>query len=615
MAGISIKAIRGMAPRVPERALNPSASVLLRDADFNAVELRPLPAPKTVAAGALTKAGAMKTIYRFGYESPNEAEHWFHWTERVHAVRGAFAGDTEERTYFTGTDFPRMTYASAALSGAGTDYPVVSYRLGVPRPGGAIIASVSNRAITSLTWGGGVVTAVCPEPHGLVTGDKVSIEGAAPTEFNGEALEITRISDTTFSFEPGMAPAGNATAPGGYHLGGLVERRAYAVSYVSAKDERGAPGGVVLVSCYAGQVVTLTLPTPPTGPYNLATALIWRTADASDETVYRLAGEVPFNVTTYVDRALFDQLGDLIDCRENLMPPEALKCLTDGPNGMMAGIAGSEVCFCLGYKPHAWPIGCRYTLTERPVGIGQFGQSWLVLTEGSPRIFTGIDPYAMSEEVLTGLPSCVSEASIVEVAGGVAWSCKDGLAFFGPEGFRLLTAEQFDEDSWADYAPGTIIGGEWRTRYVGFFTRADATRAGFIYDFATNDFRETSVTADAVFYDPALRELYLAQGDDVKRFAGDDANPLPYKRISPPIETPTAVCPAWAKVVGSKYPINLEVIADNRSVLDIAVADSTPFRLPGGYRSKRFRFVLSGAGHFQSAFLGQTVRDLQGTIE
>lgn len=615
MAGITIKAIKGMAPRVPERALNPSASVLLRDADYNAVELCPLPAPKKVAAGVLTKAGAMRSIYRFGYESPNEAQHWFHWSERVHAVRGAFAGDTEERTYFTGTDFPRMTYASAALSGGGTGYPNVSYRLGVPRPTGTIMASVSNRVITSIAWADGVATVTCEEPHGLVSGDKVTIDGAAPAEFNGEGFTITKLTDTTFSYVPNTAPAGNATTPGGYHLGGLIERRAYAVSYVSAKDERGAPGGVVLVSCFAGQIVTLTLPTPPTGPYNLATALIWRTADASDETVYRQAGEAPYNATTFVDRALFDQLGDLIDCRDNLMPPKSMTCLTDGPNGMMAGIAGNEVCFCIGYKPHAWPIGARYTITEKPVGLGQFGQSWLVLTEGSPRIFTGIDPYAMSEEVLTGLPSCVSEASVVEIAGGVAWACKDGIAFFGPDGFRLLTAEQFEEDSWAAYAPDSIIGGEWRTRYVGFFTRGDGTRGGFIYDFATNDFRETSVTADAVFYDPALRELYLAQGDDVVRFAGDDANLLPYLRVSPPIETPTAVCPAWAKVVASTYPVRVEMEADGRRVFATNVADSRPFRLPGGYRSKNFRFTFAGTGRLQSAFFGQTVRDLQGVIE
>ena len=36
----------------------------------------------------------------------------------------------------------------------------------------------------------------------------------------------------------------------------------------------------------------------------------------------------------------------------------------------------------------------------------------------------------------------------------------------------------------------------------GFYDTGEK-RGGFIYDFATNDFRETSVTADAVFYDPA----------------------------------------------------------------------------------------------------------------
>jgi hypothetical protein len=71
----------------------------------------------------------VKAIHRFA------SNFWFHWTADVNAVRGPVAGDTQERTYFTGDGVPKVTDASIATSGGGTDYPNVSYTLGVPAPG------------------------------------------------------------------------------------------------------------------------------------------------------------------------------------------------------------------------------------------------------------------------------------------------------------------------------------------------------------------------------------------------------------------------------------------------------------------------------------------------
>ena len=87
----------------------------------------------TTQQAALTKAGDIKTIYRFAGDSNPANGFWFHWTDYVDVVQGAIANDTEETTYYTGDSAPKYTYAGIATAG-GTDYPMNSYLLGIPIP-------------------------------------------------------------------------------------------------------------------------------------------------------------------------------------------------------------------------------------------------------------------------------------------------------------------------------------------------------------------------------------------------------------------------------------------------------------------------------------------------
>lgn len=68
---------------------------------------------------------------------------WFHWLEDVDVSRGTVAGDTLERTYFTGDGAPKMTYAGIATTG-GAPYPAASYTLGVPAPETAIDVALGS---------------------------------------------------------------------------------------------------------------------------------------------------------------------------------------------------------------------------------------------------------------------------------------------------------------------------------------------------------------------------------------------------------------------------------------------------------------------------------------
>lgn len=127
----------GIAPRLDPRRIGETNAQTALNCDLRNGTLRALRG--TSAVWTLTKPGTIKTIYRFGQTLSDESLYWFHWTDDVDVARGQIAGDTDERTYYTGDStygHPRVTKASIALTG-GTNYPMASYRLGVPAPASA----------------------------------------------------------------------------------------------------------------------------------------------------------------------------------------------------------------------------------------------------------------------------------------------------------------------------------------------------------------------------------------------------------------------------------------------------------------------------------------------
>lgn len=135
---ITLKKFGGKAPRVDAQLLPDNAAQIATNTKFWRGTLQPFRSYSTVVGQ--TKSGTITSIYRFG-KSAGESQYWFHWTTDVNAVRGPVAGDTSEKTYFTGDGVPKVTDSSLATVGGGTAYPINSYTLGVPKPTGTPIAS------------------------------------------------------------------------------------------------------------------------------------------------------------------------------------------------------------------------------------------------------------------------------------------------------------------------------------------------------------------------------------------------------------------------------------------------------------------------------------------
>lgn len=130
MVTIVVKQFGGVAPRTPPRYLADTQAQTALNCPVWLGSLTGL--PDTTLVRNTTRSG-VKSIYRFGLDINEDGRYWFEFTTDTDVVRGAIAGDTEERTYFTDGVKPKKTNHLLALTG-GTNYPLASYDMGVKPP-------------------------------------------------------------------------------------------------------------------------------------------------------------------------------------------------------------------------------------------------------------------------------------------------------------------------------------------------------------------------------------------------------------------------------------------------------------------------------------------------
>ena len=87
-----------------------------------------------------------------------------------------------------------------------------------------IATTTTAQTISTITRGGtGNLTATLTtaSPHGLITGNRITVSGATPAEFNGTYV-ITRTGASTLTYTMATAPSGNATVVGIYTTIGIT---------------------------------------------------------------------------------------------------------------------------------------------------------------------------------------------------------------------------------------------------------------------------------------------------------------------------------------------------------------------------------------------------------
>lgn len=105
-------------------------------------------------------------------------------------------------------------------------------------------------AIASITFVGTTATLTTIYPHGLSTGNNVTVSGAAPSQYNTTA-NITVTGATTFTYTMGGTPATNATAVGQYVVNqttASITRVGTTATLTSGTPHNLATGDFILVA-------------------------------------------------------------------------------------------------------------------------------------------------------------------------------------------------------------------------------------------------------------------------------------------------------------------------------------------------------------------------------
>lgn len=399
---------------------------------------------------------------------------------------------------------------------------------------------------------------------------------------------------------PGTAPS--LTPTGTPPSGANAETRVYIYTFVSDKGEESIPSAPATADLVVGQgMVVSSMETSASNGAVLEYKRIYR----AQRGVYLLVAEIPATQTSYTDEVASDDLGAACPSIGWDMPPETLKALTAGPNGMMAGIDGYTVRFCEPFRPFAWPQAYSQTVDYPCVGLGQFGQTFVVLTTGFPYLINGVHPSNVAMAPAKFYQPCVAKRSIVSTGGDVIWASPDGLVSIGASGEQNLTENIFTPDQWRELRPETMTGSWHEGWYVGSYDPGSGLRS-FMFRPATQEWVDLpSLAIQATYRDTVGDALYVCVDDTIKQFRAGDL--LAYRWRSQEIVTPLSDFVA-ARVTGS-YPVTFRLFKDKQLKMEKSVTSDEPFKLPGGL-ARQWSVEVAGT----NAVLGVALATSEGEI-
>ena len=532
------------------RAINPvmlpdTVGVVSRNQKPGRGDLRAWKSPTTVA----TVPAGRQTIYRMGRDVNSDSQYWLSWTTTVNVVRGFDASDTTEQTYYTGDGAPKFTNNVIGLATA--PYPTASRPMGIPAP------------------------------------------ATAPT--------VTSTNS-------------NAASP-------VTEYYYYVYTYVNSLGWESAPSPVsaLITRDNLGSTTISAFSSVPSGNYDIASIRIYRTQGSSTGTDFYFLREITTGTASTTDdnrdlgEALATNLwfpapGIPTGGASNITEP-TLSNLTAMWNGMMSGISGNAVRICEPYTPYAWPANYEIVPPDsKPIGLGVFGQTMLVVTTGRPLLLQGSTPDGMDQRPLEMQQACVAARSVVSMGTGVAWASEDGLCWFGQDGARILTNGIMLREDWQAIVPSSVIGKMYEGLYLGSYDDGSG-RKGFLIDPNGGGMYFLDTGYEAMYFDSLKDQLYVLTGTNVGKW--DTGTSMTYRARSKPFRQGAPINYAAAVVNANAYPVTFRLYADGSLKHTQTVADRNPFRLPSGYRAFEYQIEIEGTNPVQDVAIATSIEELK----
>lgn len=227
----------------------------------------------------------------------------------------------------------------------------------------------------------------------------------------------------------------------------------------------------------------------------------------------------------FIDDVPVDAIQEQIPSLNWNAPPDGLTGVITMPNGMMAGFVGKDIYFCEPYRPHAWPEVYVLTADYLVVGLGAYGNSLVIMTEGNPYVATGSAPESMAADKLELNLPCINARGIQDMGYGVAYPSHDGLVLVQNGSASVVSGQLFARDDWQRLSPRTMIAGQFNGRYLACYRYSDGAGNEFagtlLFDVSGSQpfIIRSDITPGAFVYDIVSGELYFL--DDVDVYSWD----------------------------------------------------------------------------------------------
>lgn len=415
MVALTVNRFRGMTPRRGRQLVSAEMATSAVNCDLISGEMRSLTRASLIGDFAGTAFnGQLERAFRVALTQG--ANGWALFDdETVDFLKGRLVNDVHERYYWT-SETTRPQYNEGAKVIA--TRPATGRTLGVPRPTGTF-----------------VVAAELPHPPDTVTRTYV----------------YTWVNDLG---EEGP-PSEPVTSRGG-------ETQPWLISGLDA------------------------LPIQPwLGEGHITHKRLYRTVVGAMDTVdYHFVHEMAFNAITYTDNNPTYKVGSnrTLESEFFYPPPKNLIGIVAHPNGFFVGFGGGragagdadedatarDIYFSFPYRPHAWsPL--NVISTQHVIkGLGVFGTSIIVCTQGYPYIMTGIRPESMVLTKANAAEPCVStRRGIVSMPYGVVFPTQNGLVVVNSSGFTDMTKQVIGRNEWiTDYVPHQFHAARYQQQYI-----------------------------------------------------------------------------------------------------------------------------------------------------
>lgn len=513
-----------------------------------------------------SKTGANKKLFLMNNNL------WLAWPVVTDAALLQMANNSDWQVAFTdlldasSTAGPKYTSLSLAVAGGGTTYPTSFHPLGIIAPTAKLVATVIAKPAPAnsviINW----------EVSGTVT-DAIS----------------NRIA------------------------------RTYVYTYVNEAGRQGPPSASSDIA-YSNDDETITLSGFIAAPQVDITKI--RIYVASSGGTFNFLKE---SAASTANLSITDNtVGTAITSTTYSPPPNNLQGITAMANGMLAGYVNNNLYFSEPYQSHAWPEDYIKSVDYPIKGLSAIGNMLYISTDSYPLISVGNSPAFMSFTKLGAIQANVSSRSMVNMGVGVMYASRDGIVLLAAGQAVMVSDGIISELAFQAMVPSSIHAYFYRDKYIGFYDSGltgtivlDSgetlpAKGGFILDTKRKTVSYTDVYCDAAFSDKLGGKLYLSilSADTNKLYEWNEGTPnLTQAWKTKPVQTEPinfSVARVWAK----RYPLTFQLYGDDAVTHTQTVTSQEPFRLPSGYRSRKWAVRITGDTYVNGIFLATSVQEL-----